>query len=329
MNDFLAIDREAAPALPASEGLADGVYIALPEADYHADPALSASGICDLLVSPETYWRNSAHNPKREDDDTPSLALGRYFHQLATGMTWGTAVKPEGMSFATKEGKAWRDEREGMEIVLHEIAAKAQAMFDAMRSATQIPFGNPGDEFLPEVSYFWTAKDGIRRKMRIDCLFENCSIDLKTFSNSTGKESEVALAHAVAFNRYHVKAAWYMEGIDHMRETVATIGNAAAKDSDTIDLSFLATADAFPHWFIFVEASNVPMIFKRRFTKYAVDGQVNGYWRKAIGEIETATERYRANAIRHGFARPWISTASGKSFDDADFDRASWIVERD
>jgi hypothetical protein len=48
----------------------DGIYLNLPEDDYHADPALSASGIKKLLQSPADYWFTSVHNPDREDKDT-------------------------------------------------------------------------------------------------------------------------------------------------------------------------------------------------------------------------------------------------------------------
>lgn len=46
-----------------------GIYFDLPAEDYHAYPALSASGIKDILVSPLTYYVSSPWNPNRVDDD--------------------------------------------------------------------------------------------------------------------------------------------------------------------------------------------------------------------------------------------------------------------
>jgi hypothetical protein len=42
----------------------DGIYLNLPEDDYHADPALSASGIKKLLQSPADYWVHQRSQPR-------------------------------------------------------------------------------------------------------------------------------------------------------------------------------------------------------------------------------------------------------------------------
>lgn len=59
--------------------LADGLYTNLPEAAYHAERRLSASGICNILISPATFWARSWMNPDRKDDDTPARVLGRAY----------------------------------------------------------------------------------------------------------------------------------------------------------------------------------------------------------------------------------------------------------
>lgn len=71
-------ENQAAPS-PEND-LADGVYFNLKEKEYHALPRLSASGICNLLVSPATFWFESWLNPERQDDDTPARVLGRAYH---------------------------------------------------------------------------------------------------------------------------------------------------------------------------------------------------------------------------------------------------------
>ncbi len=60
-----------------------GIYFGLPEAEYHADPSLSATGIRHCLTSPLKYWTYSALNPnKPPDDDTAAKARGRAYHKL-------------------------------------------------------------------------------------------------------------------------------------------------------------------------------------------------------------------------------------------------------
>jgi len=77
----------------------DGIYFGLDEAAYHADPALGSSGIKDLLISPLTYWVNSALSAEAVDNDTPAKDKGNAFHKrLLEGpeaFALHYAVKPE------------------------------------------------------------------------------------------------------------------------------------------------------------------------------------------------------------------------------------------
>ena len=68
---------------PNAKTLADGIYFNLPEAEYHALPRLSASGIKNILTSLPTFWAKSWMNPETadtEDDDTKAQILGRAYH---------------------------------------------------------------------------------------------------------------------------------------------------------------------------------------------------------------------------------------------------------
>jgi hypothetical protein len=43
--------------------LSDGIYFSLPDEVYHSLPRLGSSGVCDMLVSPATFWAGSWLNP--------------------------------------------------------------------------------------------------------------------------------------------------------------------------------------------------------------------------------------------------------------------------
>ena len=58
----------------------DGIYFDMPEADYHALPRLSNSGIKKLLVSPADFWVDSWMNPDKEEKSTGALNLGKAYH---------------------------------------------------------------------------------------------------------------------------------------------------------------------------------------------------------------------------------------------------------
>lgn len=57
-----------------------GIYFGMPEEEYHADTAFSASGAKDMLVSPLTYWMNSALNPDRKETESAAREAGKAFH---------------------------------------------------------------------------------------------------------------------------------------------------------------------------------------------------------------------------------------------------------
>lgn len=61
----------------------DGVYFNLQEDEYHALPALSASGIKNLLVSPLDFYMRSWMAPAevRDSEDSFAMILGRAYHK--------------------------------------------------------------------------------------------------------------------------------------------------------------------------------------------------------------------------------------------------------
>ena len=64
-----------------SEPFEPGIYFGLAEDAYHADPALSSSGIRNLLISPLDYWVNSPLNPGYVDEKTDAMMAGTAFHR--------------------------------------------------------------------------------------------------------------------------------------------------------------------------------------------------------------------------------------------------------
>lgn len=70
--------------MSAAEPFADGVYLGLDEARYHADPALGSSDLKALATDPAAWWWGSAHNPDRREDgeEKAHRVLGRAVHKL-------------------------------------------------------------------------------------------------------------------------------------------------------------------------------------------------------------------------------------------------------
>lgn len=338
MNDFIAQIREDGtfnfPLGPNDHE--DGIYFGMPEDEYHRDTALGASGIVDLNISPLAYYQRSAWAKQQVEDEkdekeTAATIRGTYFHEALAGVKPTVIVKPAGMSFATKDGKEFKAKHEGATFIKAEDTATVQTMIDAMRETGVLErIGGVGGG-ISEISFFFTDKQGRRRKMRFDRLHNGEAFDWKTMANKMKKDLETLVAHVVAEHRYHVKAFWYQQGLQVMKRMINTKGPAAFK-SDVSERDFQAMYElskseaVVPFWYIFIENSGVPNIVARRFVSHDASGQVNAYFRGAKQEVERALSTWDAYMRSHGPAKPWYGEVYFKEFADEDFMAARWIL---
>lgn len=303
----------------------DGIYLNLPEQQYHTDPALSASGIKNLLQSPADYWFNSVHNPDREDKDTDALAKGTLYHLMffepdLFKQTY--AIKPEGMSFATKDGKAWRADHEHKQIVKYEDVqevAKHRALAEQQGLFEFIGEGHS------EVSIFWTNATGNRCKCRVDWLSPTAAFDLKTFSNSQRKDLDVCLAHTIYYERYHVAAVWYSMLIEEAKKLPQYRLQDASFTKCIADEVIQFSDQPHKFWLIFQQTGNTPNLALRQIERKDFEGTKNEYWRSAERSIEQATHLYAKYMASHGPDKPWLPPLQPKPIADQEF--APWMIE--
>lgn len=166
-----------------------GIVSGLPEADYHAAPALSASGAWVLANEcPALYWHGSPFNPNAAPPENGKhLDIGTALHLAA--------LEPERLRLRTVivEADDWRtkDARDRRDDVyfagLVPLLTKDAALVD--RLANAIRDNKHARELLDgaetEVSYFWNAS-GIRCKARADVVCRDGRMaDLKTSANAS------------------------------------------------------------------------------------------------------------------------------------------------
>jgi exodeoxyribonuclease VIII len=182
----------------------------LTNAEYHASPAISKSGLDLIRRAPYLY----AYRRENPQEQTPAMRLGSLTHTVVLEpevFAHSVIARPEGIDRRTSAGKAdWAAfelEAEGREIITNEEGAKLAAIRDAVRShpaAAKALAGSP----VIEQSIFWDA-DGIACRCRPDCVTEKgVIVDLKT----TRDASPDGFAKSVAQYRYHVQAAFYSDG---------------------------------------------------------------------------------------------------------------------
>lgn len=192
--------------------------MSLTNAEYHAHPAVSKSGLDQVRRSPLHYW-NRYLNPDRViEPPTAAMVLGSALHaRVLEPQVFADEyiVAPEGIDRRTKEGKLrWADfesEAEGRTVLKAEDAAQIEAMAAAVHAhpAARMILRLPG---VCEQSYFWKdAATGEECKCRPDWHSDDRTIiaDVKTTEDASPK----GFARSVLKYRYHVQAAFYSQGI--------------------------------------------------------------------------------------------------------------------
>jgi exodeoxyribonuclease VIII len=178
-------------------------------ADYHALPSVSKSGL-DLIHKAPALYKYRRENPLTP---TPAMRMGTLVHTAVLEpdtLRDRVMVAPK-VDRRTTAGKAeWEAflvASEGKELVdadeLDKLAAIRDAVWahpsalKALRSVTDV-----------ESSIFWN-KDSVDCRCRPDAITSNkVIVDLKT----TRDASPEGFAKSVAQYRYHVQAAYYSDG---------------------------------------------------------------------------------------------------------------------
>lgn len=182
----------------------------LTNAEYHASPAISKSGL-DLIRKAPALYAYRRDNPQEQ---TPAMRLGTLTHTAVLepeSFARSVIARPEGIDRRTSAGKAdwaaFEIQAEGREIITNEEVAKLAAIRDAVHNhlaAAKALAGSP----TVEQSIFWDADD-IACRCRPDAVTERgVIVDLKT----TRDASPEGFAKSIAQYRYHVQAAFYSDG---------------------------------------------------------------------------------------------------------------------
>ncbi len=182
---------------------------------YHSGPGVSKSDLELILRSPRHY------KAKEERKETPALILGSAVHVAVfqpEDFDMRYAVKPEGMSFTTKEGKAWKAlieaEVETRIIISAEEGKTCEGIKNAVRShPTAADLLSDGD---PEVTGYWQdpVSPPILCKLRADWInkAKQVIVDLKTCMDARERDFK----RDVYNHGYHRQAAFYLYGVSQI-----------------------------------------------------------------------------------------------------------------
>ena len=178
-------------------------------ADYHADPAISASHLKAVLQSPRHYFSRFLDPQRPVVEPTAAMRLGSLAHCAVLEpdeLSRRYAIAPDRRSNAGKSAAA-EMAADGIEAVTNSDMALALSMAASVRehpyAAALLADGKA------EQSFWWDDKaTGQRCKCRPDWYQGTTLVDLKTCQDA----SPGAFARACATFGYHTQAAHYLNG---------------------------------------------------------------------------------------------------------------------
>jgi hypothetical protein len=172
-----------------------------PSEVYHASGAIGSGGARSVLISPALFRDRQDGICKRDPSDALCFGIASHMALLEPDLFAHRAVvKPDGLSYATNEGKAWRRAHVGKLIVPFEKAEALRYMHQRMPSEVRAIFARCAKEVTVR-----TTIDGLSVQCRPD-LWNQASgekYDLKTIANID------LIDLSIYKHGYYVQDRWY------------------------------------------------------------------------------------------------------------------------
>lgn len=235
-----------------------GLYETMPEVDYHAHPALSRSGMKDLLIAPALFKWNREHPTHKDIYDFGSLVHARL---LGDGLCEVVEVAGEDWRPAAARQARIEARARGAIPALRRDIERADEIANAVRVH---PLAGPifARAGVPEASMFWTDEEtGVDLKCRVDFLPEKTAgrrlvvPDLKT-SADPHPDKWIKSAGDYA---YHLQAVQIIEA-------VRAVGYA-----DDAAVVFVNAGKDAPHLVSVIELTHEDLDLARRQRRHAID----------------------------------------------------------
>ncbi len=195
-----------------------GIIHGEPNLVYHANKAIGSGKLRAFIRSPALF-RDHLDGLCSGESDALLFGIASHLRLLEPELFAKTCViKPDGLSFASKEGKAWRDAHEGFDIVPFESARHLERMHERMPKEVRDIF-----QYCRKEVTVRTEVNGIAIQCRPDLwnIDGLAKYDLKTIGNIE------AIDGAIWKHGYHIQDRWY-------RYVIAAAGAPVPKESKFI-----------------------------------------------------------------------------------------------
>lgn len=191
-------------------GMASVAYCQ-PDADYRREIGENQSYLKNILSSPAHYKAAK----KRRFPVTVNMEIGSGVHCLALEgkreFESRFMLKPEGISYATKEGKEWKAANKGKTILAKADYESVLGMAESLAKLEWFDQNQTDYRKFNELSIYWENK-GIPCKGRLDRIVDMGSYTLILDLKSTDSvDPHTFLKKVVGSMNYIFQSGWYTE----------------------------------------------------------------------------------------------------------------------
>lgn len=293
------------------QGIKEGIYFRMSNETYHKDPALSHSGMKNILVSWPDYWEKSCLNPAAaEYKPTDAMIFGSRSGELL--------LEPE--LFQAKYGTATPADM-GKKIYLSSVMM--QKLKVSIAAINNVPVAR--DHFLHgygEVSIFFRhPQTGIMLRARIDYLRTFGAIDFKRIAqlhnNGIGravKDQALDIQHYLYCEAIRAGRRWLLEMSEEQLEDYA--------ERERVDINWLRAfmADEDLMFRFLFQRSVAPYIWE--FGELEPDAIVEG-----CNATEKAIKLYCIGLQKFGIGAPPMGTGEVKAISQYHIPRRDYDYE--
>ena len=188
-----------------------GIHSMVSNAEYHADPAISASHLHAISRSPHTYYKRFIDPERPRSEPTAAMRFGSFVH---TAVLESDDLNRRYAVCATRKGSTAYNRliNDGIEPVTQAQWDQALSMCDAVRNHPEAAWLLSDGK--AEQSVWWDDEQfDMRCKCRPDWWNGDIVIDLKTTQDASPR----GFAKSVATFRYHVQQMHYLRGTNAAR----------------------------------------------------------------------------------------------------------------
>lgn len=311
-----------------------GIYYDMPEEEYHADWALSASGMKKLAVSPLNYWCNHPMNPDFEPEESDAREEGKAWHKrILEGKDifyklyapeLDKADYPDALKSGDDLKECCRDLGLKQTGTIAEISTRILNHNPAMCPrlwyfiSKDYEAQHTGKIFLPNktMKQIEAAAETIELSPQLKEMFSGGKSEVSIFWKDP--ETGIRMKRRVDYLKDDLICELKTFANQRNRKPSDAVGIAIAENGYFFDavLSFNALPEIKKFHLLFLQKGNVPHIVMKNFCQFTKSGVENNYFSMAQTDYSNLIGLYANCVKKYGYNKKWADAPVLEDLED-------------